>query len=104
MHTKQGLSSEQSNIAVQGLLGRGGTWLFGFHLGGMNISGRIKQSLYPRTRLGDLKVISIIYAPPYLMTRRSQRCSRSHARIVSEGNPESTQDDKHWKAINEQSL
>ena len=50
MHTKQGLSSEQSNIAVQGLLGCGGTWLFGFHLGGMNISGRIKQLIYPKPK------------------------------------------------------
>src|ERR1043165_9460985 len=58
MHTKQGLSSEQSNIAVHGLLGCGGTWLFGCHLVGMNISGRMKQSFYPRTRHGDLKVIS----------------------------------------------
>src|SRR3954469_11892448 len=69
MHTKQGLSSEQSNIAVHGLLGCGGTWLFGFHLGVMNISGRIKQSTYPITRHGELKVISMIYAPPYLIRR-----------------------------------
>src|SRR3954471_8774888 len=41
----------------------------GFHMGGINISGRIKQSLYPRTRHGELKVISMIYAPPYLMRR-----------------------------------
>ena len=50
MHTKQGLSSEQSNIAVRGVLGGGGTWLFGFHLGGMNISGRIKQMVYHMPR------------------------------------------------------
>src|SRR4051812_43802796 len=41
----------------------------GFHLGGINISGRIKQSFYPRTRHGELKVISMIYSPPYLMRR-----------------------------------
>src|SRR3954467_2599422 len=35
--------------------------------GGINIGGRIKQSFYPRTRHGELKVISMIYAPPYLM-------------------------------------
>ena len=41
----------------------------GFHMGGINISGRIKQSIYPRTRHGELKVISMIYAPPYLIRR-----------------------------------
>ena len=40
-----------------------------FHMGGINISGRIKQSFYPRTRHGELKVISMIYAPPYLVRR-----------------------------------
>ena len=38
-------------------------------MGGINISGRIKQSFYPRTRHGELKVISMIYAPPYLIRR-----------------------------------
>src|SRR3954463_11158343 len=37
--------------------------------GGINISGRIKQSFYPRTRNGELKVIGMIYAPPYLIRR-----------------------------------
>src|SRR3954463_3316181 len=37
--------------------------------GGINISGRIKQLFYPRTRHGELKVISMIYAPPYLIRR-----------------------------------
>src|SRR3954451_2570253 len=69
MHTTQWLSSERSNIAIHGLLGCGGTWLFGVSCGGINISGRIKQSFYPRTRHGELKVISMIYAPPYLMRR-----------------------------------
>src|SRR4051812_28110134 len=72
MHTTQWLSSEQSNIAVQGLLGCGGTWLFGFSYGGINIGGRIKQSFYPRTRHGELKVISMIYAPPFLIRRRAE--------------------------------
>src|ERR1041385_179233 len=31
-------------------------------------------------------------------------CSGSQARIVSEGTRGSTQDDKHWKAINKQAL
>src|SRR3954469_14389398 len=39
----------------------------------MNMSGRIKQSFYPRTRHGELKVISMIYAPPYLMRRRKPK-------------------------------
>src|SRR3954467_5818734 len=38
--------------------------------GGINISGRINRSFYPRTRNGELKVISMIYAPPYLIRRR----------------------------------
>src|SRR3954471_2720441 len=38
-------------------------------MGGINISGRIKQSFYPRTRHGEMKVISMIYAPPYLIRR-----------------------------------
>ena len=41
--------------------------------GGINISGRIKQSFYPRTRHGELKVISMIYAPPYLIRRRKTK-------------------------------
>src|SRR4051812_49331998 len=91
MHTKQGLSSEQSNIVVHGLLGGGGTWIFGFHLGGMNISGRIKKSVYPRTRHGELKVISMIYAPPYLTRRRSEGdVDRSRTRNVSEGTRSNT--------------
>ena len=32
-------------------------------MGGINISGRIKQSFYPRTRHGELKVISMICSP-----------------------------------------
>src|SRR3954466_10337329 len=41
----------------------------GFHMGGIHISGRIKQSFYPITRHGEMKVISMIYAPPYLIRR-----------------------------------
>src|SRR4051812_8093563 len=37
--------------------------------GGINIRGRIKQSFYPRIKHGELKVISMIYAPPYLIRR-----------------------------------
>src|ERR1043165_7081444 len=81
MHTKQGLSSEQSNITVHGLLGCGGHGCLGFHMGGINISGRIKQSFYPRTGHGELKVISMIYAPPYLIRRsvpKVKSIARSH--------------------------
>ena len=48
-------------------------------MGGIIISGRIKQSFYPRTRHGELKVISMIYAPPYLI-RRSVAKVKSIAR------------------------
>src|SRR3954452_5111471 len=70
--------------------------------GGINISGRIKKSFYPRTRHGEMKVISMIYAPPYLIRRRRSEgeVDRSRTRNVSDDNPESTQGDKHWKAVN----
>src|SRR3954467_7793246 len=69
--------------------------------GGINIGGRIKQSFYPRTRHGELKVISMIYAPPYLIRRRAEgEVDRSRTRNVSDDNPRSTQDGKHWKAGN----
>ena len=69
-------------------------------MGGINISGRIKQTFYPRTRHGELKVISMIYAPPYLIRRSVPKGKSIAARIVSDGNPKSTQDGKHWKASN----
>src|SRR4051812_25919189 len=60
----------------------------GFHMGGINISGRIKQSFYPRTRHGELKVISMIYAPPYLIRRRAEgEVDRSRTHNVSDDNP-----------------
>src|SRR3954467_10711988 len=57
--------------------------------GGINISGRIKQSFYPRTRHGELKVISMIYAPPYLIRRvgAEGEVGRSRTRNVSDDNP-----------------
>src|SRR4051812_20453045 len=69
----------------------------GFHMGGINISGRIKQSFYPRTRHGELKVISMIYAPPYLIGRsvpkvksiaRSQRHPTVTPRVHNAANTE----------------
>src|SRR4051812_20397378 len=66
--------------------------------GGINISGRIKQSFYPRTRHGELKVISMIYAPPYLIRRRKPKVkSITRTRNVSDDNPESTQDESTGK-------
>src|ERR1041384_8298438 len=63
----------------------------GFYMGDINISGRIKQSFYPRTRHGELKVISMIYAPPYLLRRRSEGdVDRSRTRNVSERSRGST--------------
>src|ERR1043165_7836248 len=57
-------------------------------MGGIHISGRIKQSFYPKTRHGELKVISMIYAPPYLIRRRSEGdVDRSRTRNVSDDNP-----------------
>src|SRR3954468_12016927 len=61
--------------------------------GGINISGRIKQTFYHRTRQGELKVISMIYAPPYLIRRvgAEGEVDRTLA-TSSDGNPGSTQD------------
>src|ERR1041384_7686920 len=60
----------------------------GFHMGGINISGRIKQSFYPRTRHGELKVISMIYAPPYLIRRSVPKVkSIARTRNVSDDYP-----------------
>ena len=56
-------------------------------MGGINISGRIKQSFYPRTRHGELKVISMIYAPPYLIRRPVPKVKSIAHSHVSDGNP-----------------
>src|SRR3954466_1396115 len=50
----------------------------------------------------ELKFISMIYAPPYLMRRRNQRCSRSQARNVSGTNRGSTREGNTGKAIDKQ--
>src|SRR3954466_7337291 len=69
--------------------------------GGINISGRIKQSFYPRTRHGELKVISMIYAPSYLMRRRKPKVkSIDHELATSPTVTPRAQDGKHWKASN----
>src|SRR3954465_15500698 len=67
-----------------------GNGCVGFHMGGINISGRIKQSFYPRTRHVSRKVISMIYAPPYLIRRsvpKVKSIARSHR---LDGNLDST--------------
>ena len=56
--------------------------------GCLGFHSRIKQSFYPRTRHGELKVISMIYAPPYLIIRRSEGdVDRSRTRNISDDNP-----------------
>src|SRR4051812_6032660 len=73
----------------------------GFHMGGMNISGRIKQTFYPRTRHGELKVISMIYAPPYLMRRRKPKVkSIDHELATSPTITRKHTRRQHWKASN----
>src|SRR3954463_1422621 len=69
----------------------------GFHMGGINISGRIKKSFYPRTRHDELKVISMIYAPPYLIRRRKPKVKSIACSHRLDGNPESTQDESTGK-------
>src|ERR1043165_4923124 len=69
--------------------------------GGINIGGRIKQSFYPRTRHGELKVISMIYAPPYLMRRRKPKVESIEQELAT--SPTITREHtrrQHWKAIN----
>src|SRR4051812_11888612 len=73
----------------------------GFHLGGINISGRIKQSFYPRTRHGELKVISMIYAPPYLIRRPVPKVKSIDHELAT--SPMITREHtrrQHWKAGN----
>src|ERR1043165_6398456 len=70
----------------------------GFHMGGINISGRIKQSFYPRTRHGELKVISMIYAPPYLIRRSVSKVKSTDHELAT--SPMITQKHtrrQHWK-------
>src|SRR3954468_18544086 len=72
MHTTQWLSSEQKYHSRTWFAGMWRDMAVWVSYGGINIGGRIKQSFYPRTRLGELKVISMIYAPPYLIRRRAE--------------------------------
>src|ERR1041385_7159723 len=66
MHTKQWMSSEQSNIAEQGLLGCGGHGCLGlFERHEYEVVGSSNSSIL-HLGASELKVISMIYAPPYL--------------------------------------
>src|ERR1041385_3077678 len=81
-----------SNIAEQGLLGCGGHGCLGlFERHKYEVVGSNNRSIL-HLGASELKVISMIYAPPYLMRRRNRRCSRSQARIVSESIRGSTQE------------
>src|SRR3954462_4426333 len=77
------------------------TWMFGFFE--RNEYEVVVSSNRSMLHLGtsELKVISMIYAPPYLMRRRNRRCSRSQARNVSEGNRGSTQEENTGNTIDE---
>src|ERR1041385_708849 len=86
-----------SNIAEQGLLGCGGHGCLGlFERHKYEVVGSSNRSIL-HLGASELKFISMIYAPPYLMRRRSRRCSRSQARIVSERYPQKHTRSKHWK-------
>src|ERR1041385_3480544 len=97
MHTKQWLAASNSNIAEQGLLGCGGHGCLGlFERHEYEVVGSSNRSIL-HLDASELKVISMIYAPPYLMRRRNRRRSRSQARIVSERYPRKHTRRKHWK-------
>src|SRR3954466_5531881 len=99
MHTKQWLS-KQGTWPNNGLLGCGGHGYLGlFERHKYEVVGSSNRSiLYLGT--SELKVISMIYAPPYLMRRRSRRCSRSQTRNVSESTRGNTQEVNTRKEIN----
>src|SRR3954470_15588362 len=100
MHTKK-WSRKQCTWPNNGLLGCGEHgWLGLFERHKYEVVGSSSHSiLYLGT--SELKFISMIYAPPYLMRIRNRRCSRSEARIVSESTRGSTQEGNTRKAIDE---
>src|SRR3954462_12504984 len=73
------------------------TWMFGFFE--RNEYEVVVSSNRSMLHLGasELKVISMIYAPLYLMRRRNRRCSRSQAHNVSGRYPRKHTRRKHWK-------
>src|SRR3954469_8407914 len=100
MHTKKWLS-KQGTWPNNSLLGCGGHSYLGlFERHKYEVVGSSNRSiLYLGT--SELKVISMIYAPPYLMRRRSRRCSRSQTRNIFESTRGSTQEINNGKTINE---
>src|ERR1041385_7564336 len=89
-----------SNIAEQGLLGCGGHGCLGlFERHEYELVGSSNRSIL-YLGASELKVISMIYAPPYLMRRRSRRRSRSQTHNVSESTRGSTQEVNTGKTIN----
>src|SRR3954465_11986739 len=99
MHTKQWLS-KQGTWINKGLLGCGGHGCLGlFERHKYEVVGLSNHSiLYQGT--SEMKVISMIYAPPYLMIRRNRRCSRSKTRNVSKSTRGSTQEVNTRKTCN----
>src|SRR3954468_19608923 len=96
MHTKQWLS-KQGTWPNKGLLGCGGHGCLGlFERHEYEVVGSSNRSIL-HLGASDLKVISMIYAPPYLLRRRNRRCSRSPTRNVSERYPRKHTRWKHWK-------
>src|SRR3954468_21409106 len=91
MHTKQWLS-KQGTWPNNGLLGCGEHGCLGlFERHKYEVVGSSNRSiLYLGT--SELKFKRMIYAPSYLMRRRSRRCSRSQTRSVSENTRGSTQE------------
>src|SRR3954468_4611054 len=96
MHTKQWLS-KQGTWPNNGLLGCGGHGCLGlFERHEYEVVGSSNRSiLYLGT--SELKVLIMIYEPPYLMRRQFRRCSRSQTRNVSERYPRKHTRRKHWK-------
>src|SRR3954470_14159558 len=103
MHTKK-WSRKQCTWPNNGLLGCGEHGCLGlFERHKYEVVGSSNRSiLYLGT--SELKVISMIYAPPYLLSSRCRRCSRSQARIVSEGNRGIKQEGNTGKAIRRASI
>src|SRR3954469_10669954 len=92
MHTKQWLSKQGTwpNKGLLGCRGHGCLGLFERHK--YEVVGSSNRSI-PYLGASELKVISMIYAPPYLMRRRSEGdVDRTQNRIVSERSRGSTQE------------
>src|ERR1041385_1659879 len=78
MHTKQWLS-KQGTWPNNGLLGCGGHgWLGLFDRHKYEVVGSSNRSIL-YLGISEMEVISMIYAAPYLIRRRRQRCSRSQS-------------------------